>query len=490
MPHLLHRLVPQKLRAADSEQGSSERAMRLLHYAENHEARWFWETDAQGRLTYLTRSVADTLGSFGIAALGAQLSDVFVFDQQDIERARSLAFHMVSRTAFSGYAVRGRKGLSDCSWSISGRPWIDDDGTFRGFVGSGEDLTRIRSHDDEIKRLALADSLTGLANRERMQNALRQLLNPSYGECRPIALLLLDLDRFKAVNDTLGHPIGDSLLKQVAKRIVRIVGEAGIVGRLGGDEFEIILPFETSRERIDYLAAAIISGVSQAYEIEDNTITIGCSLGIAMAPEHGTDPETLVRNADLALYSAKESGRASYKYFAGEMLEIAKRRKQLEDDLQTGARQRGIAARLPARREHEDRGMHRLRSLAAVDPPHQGTDQPERFHSDRGRSGADRKPGRLGPAHRHQRPCANARTHPRGDQRLVHPVRQSGLPGQSHPCHCRSADRPRAARTGTDRKRVPGRRRSIQPDVQGAQGDWRAAGARRFRHRLFQRSPI
>ena len=317
----------------DLGQLGDDRAIRLLRYAENHEARWFWETDSQGRLTYLTPSVAETLASFGIAALGAHLSEVFIFDPQDIERARSLAFHIVSRTAFSGYAVRGRKGLSDCSWSICGQPWIDADGSFRGFVGSGEDLTKIRSHEDEIKRLALADSLTGLANRERMQNALGQLLKPVRGECRPIALLLLDLDRFKAVNDTLGHPTGDSLLKQVARRIVRVVGEAGIVGRLGGDEFEIVLPYETARERIDYLATAIIAAVSEAYEIGDNTITIGCSIGIALAPDHGADPEALVRNADLALYSAKEGGRAGYRYFADEMLDIAKRRKQLEDDL-------------------------------------------------------------------------------------------------------------------------------------------------------------
>ncbi len=315
-----------------SEEGR-DRAIRLLRYAETHEARWFWETDAEGRLTYLTDSVAQTLEAFGIDAVGARLSDVFVFDQDDRERARSLNFHLVSRTPFSGYAVRGRKGLSESLWSISGQPWIEPNGTFRGFVGSGADLTQLRSHEDEIKRLALADSLTGLANRQRMQNAMDQMLGRSADEGKPITLLLLDLDRFKAVNDTLGHPTGDALLKQVAKRILEVVGERGIVGRLGGDEFEIILPLETARERIDYLASAIISSLSEPYMIGGHKITIGCSLGIAIAPEHGRDTETLVRNADLALYSAKEGGRADFRYFAPELLETATRRKQLEDDL-------------------------------------------------------------------------------------------------------------------------------------------------------------
>ncbi len=320
---------------ADDLREAWERAERLLQYAEHHEARWFWETDATGRLTYLTPSVQETLESFGISTIGALLSDVFVFDQSDIERARSLTFHLVSRTPFSGYAVRGRKGLSECSWSISGQPWIESDGAFRGFVGSGEDLTQLRTHEDEIKRMALADSLTGLANRQRMEHAIAQLLHSPSGDCRPIALLLLDLDRFKAVNDTLGHPTGDILLKQVSQRIVNVVGDAGIVGRLGGDEFEIVLPSETDRRRIDYLAAAIISSISEAYSINGHTITIGCSIGIALAPEDGVDSETLVRNADLALYSAKANGRAAFHYFEQEMLETAKRRKQLEDDLRS-----------------------------------------------------------------------------------------------------------------------------------------------------------
>jgi len=330
----------QRFALRESRQGSAhnadierEREKRLVAYMEEHEARWFWETDADGCLTYLSSHVASKLEDFGVTTIGARLSDVFRLDESEAEQARSLAFHLVSGTAFSGYPVRGRKGLSDSWWSMSGHPRVDEDGVFQGFIGSGTDLTQIRTHEAEIKRLALSDSLTGLANRQRMQDTLDQLLLRRTGGRQPIALALLDLDGFKTVNDTLGHPVGDELLKQVAQRILRAVGEDGIVGRLGGDEFEIILPFDTSHEKLGAKADKIIWELSQPYWISSDPITISCSIGIALSPEHGEDTETLVRNADLALYAAKDSGRATYKYYEDEMLVSAKWRKEMEDDL-------------------------------------------------------------------------------------------------------------------------------------------------------------
>ncbi|HET9511195.1 MAG TPA: EAL domain-containing protein, partial [Sphingomonas sp.] len=147
------------------------------------------------------------------------------------------------------------------------------------------------------------------------------------------ALLLLDLDRFKAVNDTLGHQTGDALLKQVAQRLTRAVGDAGLVGRLGGDEFEVIVPSDADRDRLATLADTIIAALSQPYFIGGSSISIGCSIGVAVAPDDGVDADALVRNADLALYSAKGDGRGVHRFFREEMLEEARSRKQLEDDL-------------------------------------------------------------------------------------------------------------------------------------------------------------
>jgi diguanylate cyclase (GGDEF)-like protein len=309
------------------------RAQRLIDFTEQHGKGWFWETDTEGRITYLSEKVARSLETFGIVTIGASLADVFKLDGDGLERARTIGFHLISRTAFTGYSVRGVKGLSDNWWSISGRPRTDAAGVFQGFVGSGTDLTQIRRHEAEINRLALFDGLTGLANRQRMHDSLNQLLTPKPGGSRLLSLMLLDLDSFKVINDTLGHQTGDELLKQVAQRLLRVVGEAGLVGRIGGDEFQILLPSQADRDQLSQLAMSIIASVSQPYHINGSPLTVSCSIGVAIAPEQGDDAETLVRNADLALYAAKADGRAVHRFYHEELLAGAQKRKQLEDDL-------------------------------------------------------------------------------------------------------------------------------------------------------------
>jgi diguanylate cyclase (GGDEF)-like protein len=309
-------------------------AARLVQEFESHTTGWFWQTDSHGRITYLSEKVAQELDTPDTPAIGEMLTALFRMDSASPETERTLGFHLSSRTAFTNYSVRpAGTGKLERWWSISGRPTIDDLGRFQGFVGSGSDLTERRRADAEITRLALFDGLTGLANRQRMRLSLDQMLNQPTGTYRATALLLLDLDRFKAVNDTMGHQCGDALLKQVGQRLQRAVGEAGLVGRLGGDEFQVVLPSESNRERLAELCRTIIASLSQPYFIEGSSITIGCSIGVAIAPEDGRDAETLIRNADLALYAAKADGRGIHRFFREELLVGAQSRKQLEDDL-------------------------------------------------------------------------------------------------------------------------------------------------------------
>ena len=136
---------------------------------------------------------------------------------------------------------------------------------------------------------------------------------------RACAVLLLDLDRFKHVNDTMGHPAGDALLKQVGERLGRAVGQAGQVGRLGGDEFKVIVPGLTSRKNLGHLASEIIKALSQPYSVEGQRVIIGASIGIAVSPDDGTTSEELIRNADLALYAAKDGGRGKFHFYAQDL---------------------------------------------------------------------------------------------------------------------------------------------------------------------------
>jgi diguanylate cyclase (GGDEF)-like protein/PAS domain S-box-containing protein len=320
-------------RRDDEELDAGQRALRLVREFEEVGTGWFWQTDRHGHFVYLSAKVARVVGTAERPALGASLTAIFHPDSAQPDTERTLGFHLSSRLSFTDYSVKTGSGETERWWSISGRPMIDSLGQFQGFIGSGSDLSEKRRSEAEITRLALFDSLTGLANRQRMRLSLDQTLAQSSQSYRSTSLLLLDLDRFKAVNDTLGHQTGDALLKQVAQRLLRSVGDAGLVGRLGGDEFQVVLPGEYHRDRIAELARTIISALSQPYFIQGSSISIGCSIGVAIAPEDGGDTETLVRNADLALYAAKADGRGVHRFYQGEMLAGAQSRKQLEDDL-------------------------------------------------------------------------------------------------------------------------------------------------------------
>ena len=312
--------------------GTGDLAVRMIAEFEGQGTGWFWEADRQGKITYLSAKVVDDLG-LADGAIGQPLTALFKMDSDAPGTERTLAFHISSRTSFSDYSVCAT--TSDCEqwWSISGRPVVDELGRFQGFIGSGSDLTEKRKSEAEITRLALFDGLTGLANRQRMRLSLDKTLAQLAGPYRSTSLFLMDLDRFKAVNDTLGHQAGDALLKLVAQRLQRGVGDAGLVGRLGGDEFEVVLPSMDNRDKLAALARDLIASLSQPYSIAGTAVTIGCSIGIAIAPGDGDTSETLVRNADLALYAAKADGRGVHRFYSDDMLVGAKTRKLLEDDL-------------------------------------------------------------------------------------------------------------------------------------------------------------
>ncbi len=322
-------------RPDDSTRLPAERAVRLLREAEDHSPNWFWQTDRNGRVAYLSDKIVEVFTAVNVDPVGACLTDLLRIagaDARSADSEHTIAFHLSARTAFTDYAVTPAiADASGRSWSVSGTPFSDPFGRFEGFVGTGTDMAAVRESDAEITRLALFDSLTGLANRQRMRISLEQTLaQPGYDGT---ALFLLDLDRFKAVNDTLGHPVGDALLKQVAERLLRVIGDAGLVGRLGGDEFQVILPRIGGQAPMTTLAQNVIASLSAPYFLGGHTVSIGCSIGIAVSPDHGTTPDALVSNADLALYAAKDAGRGVHRFFNDAMLEGARSRRQMEEDL-------------------------------------------------------------------------------------------------------------------------------------------------------------
>lgn len=190
----------------------------------------------------------------------------------------------------------------------------------------------IREMVAELDHRAQHDVLTDLANRSYFSSWLRHAIGPASDPAR-IAVFFLDLDRFKEVNDTLGHPAGDELLRGVSSRLREAVGELGLVSRLGGDEFAVALPQDSTGITPAELARRIIRCLAVPFDVEGQRISIGVSIGIALCPDNGAAPTDLLRCADMALYRAKHAGKGTYCFFEDEMSRAARYQKQMEEGL-------------------------------------------------------------------------------------------------------------------------------------------------------------
>ncbi|MBB3858842.1 diguanylate cyclase (GGDEF)-like protein/PAS domain S-box-containing protein [Novosphingobium hassiacum] len=364
---------------AQIDQRAQTRAQEILSDYEETGQGWFWETDRRGQLTYLSRPVAETIGRKVEELIGRPFSELFNLSEQAGEGERTLAFHLSARSSFGELAVRAAASDEERWWSITGRPTYDTFNNFTGFRGSGTDLTEKRRSQEHASRLAHFDSLTGLSNRFRMSQTLEKILLAPQVHHRACAVFLLDLDRFKQVNDTLGHPAGDALLKHVAQRLERVVGKMGRVGRLGGDEFQMILPGKIEREQLGHLAARVIESLSQPYSIEGSRVMIGASIGIAIAPDDGMTSEALIRNADLALYAAKDGGRGRYHFYAADLHSDAEERRKMEEDLRDAVTNGGLELYYQPVVQTSTEKITGFEALLRWNHPEQGWISPSRF---------------------------------------------------------------------------------------------------------------
>ncbi len=312
--------------------------LTILNEIEQSELGWFWATDADGKVEYLSESAIAKLSIDGEDVNGSPLSQLFLAgqdsdDSDDAATQRPLPFLLRARNTIHRIPVRVAHCDTETWWEITGKPQFDAEGEFVGFRGSAKDITTLREGQRDVSRMAQYDALTGLANRNRMEKRLTSTLTAYKAAKRSCAIMMLDLDRFKQVNDTLGHQAGDELLKQVAQRLERIVGEQGEAGRLGGDEFQIILPDIEDRGRLGDLAQRLIQMISQPYSINGARAIIGTSVGIAIAPYDGIESEELTGSGDLALYAAKGGGRGQYRFYSSDLKDDAQFRRQIEEDL-------------------------------------------------------------------------------------------------------------------------------------------------------------
>jgi diguanylate cyclase (GGDEF)-like protein len=317
-------------------EAQARKATHFVEEFENSGRGWFWETDYTATLSYVSRQLAEDFQCEPEELLGRRFTDLLSVDAADgsgtIEERKTLGFHLSARFPFSDVVVRPASE-QDVHWSLSGNPIFDERGRFLGFRGIGTDLTEQRKSEREISRLARFDSLTSLPNRAMMRQTLDEALRNAAHRQRGLALFMIDLDRFKNVNDTLGHPVGDALLRQVADRLTAVMGNHGQVGRLGGDEFQAVLPGVVDIGLLESLARTLIEQVSRPYQIEGHKVMIGASLGVVIGDPGRACADALVRNADLALYAAKAAGRGKHCFYEPSMHSEAAERQLLENDL-------------------------------------------------------------------------------------------------------------------------------------------------------------
>ena len=329
---------------ADASGGETVRPLRaqVLDEFERAGSVWVWATDAEGRLIYLTGKACEALRTDeGEELLGQPLDQLFEVDPDNPQGSagRSLRFQLKAHATVREQVVRFTRGRAGDGprqtwWSLTGHPVRDSEGNFTGYRGSAKDVTAEYERQIADSRLAEFDSLTGLANRHAINRHLDAAMAAHAANPRPCALLMLDLDRFKYVNDTLGHQAGDQLLLQVAERLTAIVGQRGKVARLGGDEFQIVLLGEDDRGKLGELAEKIIQILSQPYPLDEGKrAVIGGSVGVAVFPFDGDDRERLNRSADLALYAAKNGGRGQYRFYSSDLKNEEEVRQQLLDEL-------------------------------------------------------------------------------------------------------------------------------------------------------------
>jgi len=327
-----------KARLAEAEVIEKDEVVSLLlREFEENEADWLWEIDPARRLRSVSPRFAFALGRSQADVEGKPLLEMIAGrgweSGQFPASLHDLAERLKNRENFSGILVQVIILGEERWWELSGTPMRDEQGRFTGFRGVGSDITEQRKSSEKIAYLARYDTLTQLPNRLQLTEALGEALRYAVQWRTRCALLMVDLDRFKSVNDSLGHMTGDKLLAQVSARLQSLMGEHQMVGRLGGDEFAIVIRDAGTQGVVRELAKRVIERLSEPYQVDHHTLYVGASVGSAEGPRDGTSVEDMMRNADLALYQAKDDGGGEHRRFEPALHASAEERRSLEASL-------------------------------------------------------------------------------------------------------------------------------------------------------------
>ncbi len=290
---------------------------------------WYWEMDAELRFTYVSEGIRKVRGVGPESLIGKQRWDVTdrAGDTEEMARHRAT---MEAHLPFKDFVLARTNADGNVTYvSHSGKPIFDEKGNFRGYRGVARDITARMRAEEGLARMAHYDALTGLPNRVLLQGRLKRAMARADRAQTLLAVMFLDLDQFKEINDSLGHAVGDSVLKETALRLESCLRATDTVARLGGDEFTILLEDVRTVEEISRVGDKLLQAISERADVAGHELHLSTSIGITVYPLDDQGADTLLRNADLAMYHAKQEGRNNLQFYSHDMGERTEKRVDL-----------------------------------------------------------------------------------------------------------------------------------------------------------------
>ncbi|WP_431480478.1 bifunctional diguanylate cyclase/phosphodiesterase [Pseudomonas thivervalensis] len=358
-------------KSAHALEASEERFRAVAEAASD----WIWEIDGQQRITYLSGRFNTVTGFSDQQWLGQDIEQLLYCDTTPI--ALWLGKLTEEQNASNlRCSYRDHSGqLRFCR--VSARP-IYTKGEVVGYRGTASDITDEVAAHAQVQHLSMHDALTGLPNRNKLARYLDDAL-VAKEHAAPLTLLMVDLDNFKPINDSLGHPAGDAVLLEVAQRLRDSTREQDLVARLGGDEFVVVLNGMEHTTEIDRFCERLIDSLQQPILYETHSLHIGASIGIAVSRRQGYVPGELIRCADIALYQAKSEGKKTWCYFASQMNDQIQHRRQLESDLRQAVKKNEFVLHFQPRYTVDGREIVAVEALVRWQHPTQGLLGPDAF---------------------------------------------------------------------------------------------------------------
>jgi diguanylate cyclase (GGDEF)-like protein/PAS domain S-box-containing protein len=366
-------LIETRRRLRDSE----ERFRSLIELSSD----WIWEQDDQFRFTFFqgNEKMREQTGVKPTSQIGKRRWDTPALNltEEDWDKHRA---QLARHEPFYDFLIqRPNVGGRERWMSMSGIPLFDEKGNFTGYRGLGKDVSERKINERKIQYLATHDALTGLANRALFSELLNRNLHTARRYQRGFAVLFIDLDRFKLINDSLGHEAGDMLLKVVAKRLQQCVRASDVIARMGGDEFVVMAQEITDIKQIEAVARKILATLFKPVVLLDQECRISGSVGICMYPEHAQDEESLVKNADSAMYQAKEAGKNQFAFYSESIKNQSIERVALEASLRHAIERKQLFLHYQAKLDLKTRKITGCEALLRWNHPELGTISPAQF---------------------------------------------------------------------------------------------------------------